>query len=104
MLDWIHAGPSISAAFVASTVGVVEAMTIVLAVGTVRGWRSALLGAVAGPVSLGVIVLVFGPAILLALLTKVICHFLPPREGVPYRYLLDCPPHWTFVLSMSDDR
>jgi uncharacterized membrane protein len=42
---------------------VVEAMTIVLAVGTVRGWRSALLGAVASLVSLAVIVLLFGPAI-----------------------------------------
>jgi uncharacterized membrane protein len=63
MVNWIHAGPSISAAFVASTVEVVEAMTIVLAVGTVRGWRSALAGAVAGLVSLAVIVLVFGPAI-----------------------------------------
>src|SRR5258706_1741020 len=63
MLDWIHAGPSMTAAFVGSTVEAVEAMTIVLAVGTVRGWRSALLGAVAGLVSLAVIVLLFGPAI-----------------------------------------
>jgi uncharacterized membrane protein len=63
MLDWIHAGPSMTAAFVGSTVEAVEAMTIVLAVGTVRGWRSALLGAVAGLVSLAVIVLLFGSAI-----------------------------------------
>ena len=63
MLDWIHAGPSITAAFVGSTVEVVEAMTIVLAVGTVRGWRSALLGAATGLVSLAAIVLLFGPAI-----------------------------------------
>jgi uncharacterized membrane protein len=63
MLDWIHAGPSITAAFVGSTVEVVEAMTIVLAVGTVRGWRSALLGAAGGLAALGAIVLLFGPAI-----------------------------------------
>jgi uncharacterized membrane protein len=63
MLDWIHAGPSITAAFVGSTVEVVEAMTIVLAVGTVRGWRSALLGAAGGLASLAAIVLLFGPAI-----------------------------------------
>jgi uncharacterized membrane protein len=63
MLDWIHAGPSMTAAFVGSTVEVVEAMTIVLAVGTVRGWRSALLGAIAGLASLAIIVLLFGPAI-----------------------------------------
>jgi uncharacterized membrane protein len=63
MLDWIHAGPSITAAFVGSTVEVVEAMTIVLAVGTVRGWRSALLGATAGLAALALIVLLCGPAI-----------------------------------------
>jgi uncharacterized membrane protein len=63
MLSWMHAGPSITAAFVGSTVEVVEAMTIVLAVGTVRGWRSALLGAAAGLVSLAATVLLFGPAI-----------------------------------------
>src|SRR5450432_509161 len=63
MFDWIHAWPSIAAAFVGSTVEAVEAMTIVLAVGTVRGWRSALLGAAAGVVSLAAIVLLFGPAI-----------------------------------------
>jgi Ca2+/H+ antiporter, TMEM165/GDT1 family len=63
MLDWMHAGPSMTTAFVGSTVEVVEAMTIVLAVGTVRGWRSALLGAIAGITSLALIVLIFGPAI-----------------------------------------
>jgi len=63
VLDWIHAGPSMTAAFVASTVEVVEAMTIVLAVGTVRGWRSALLGAISGLASLAIMVLLFGPAI-----------------------------------------
>ena len=63
MLSWMHAGPSITAAFVGSTVEVVEAMTIVLAVGTVRGWRSALLGAVAGITALALIVLMFGSAI-----------------------------------------
>src|SRR5258706_15798482 len=63
MIDWIHAGPVVAAAFLGATVEAVEAMTIVLAVGTVRGWRSALLGAVAGLVLLAVIVLLFGPAI-----------------------------------------
>jgi uncharacterized membrane protein len=63
MLDWIHAGPSITTAFVGATVEAVEAMTIVLAVGTVRGWRSALLGAVAGLASLAVAVFLFGSAL-----------------------------------------
>lgn len=36
---WAHAAPSILASFLASLVEFVEALTIVLAVGTVRGWR-----------------------------------------------------------------
>jgi Ca2+/H+ antiporter, TMEM165/GDT1 family len=39
----------------------IEAVTIVLAVGTVRGWRSAGTGALAGLVALALIVLVLGP-------------------------------------------
>src|SRR2546428_8043166 len=48
MIDWIHAGPTMTAAFLGSLVECVEALTIVLAVGTVRGWRSALLGTAGG--------------------------------------------------------
>ena len=61
MLVWTHAGPSILAAFLASLVEFVEALTIVLAVGTVRGWRPALVGAGAGAGLLVVLVLLFGP-------------------------------------------
>ena len=61
MLVWTHAGPSILAAFLASMVEFVEALTIVLAVGTVRGWRSALTGAGAGVAALVGLVLLFGP-------------------------------------------
>jgi uncharacterized membrane protein len=53
--------PIASAAFIASLVEFVEALTIVLAVGTVRGWRPALLGAAAGAGLLIVLVLAFGP-------------------------------------------
>ena len=42
---WAHVGPTLLAAFLASTVEFVEALTVVLAVGTVRGWRGALSGA-----------------------------------------------------------
>ncbi len=42
------AAPAISAAFLASLVEAIEALTIVLAVATVRGWRPAGLGAAAG--------------------------------------------------------
>jgi uncharacterized membrane protein len=51
------------AAFVASAVEFVEAATIVLAVGTTRQWRSALVGTGAAVVALAVLVLVFGAAI-----------------------------------------
>ncbi len=51
------------AAFLASSVEFVEAFTIVLAVGVIKGWRSALVGALAGAVALGIIVAVFGLAL-----------------------------------------
>ena len=57
----LHAGPSILAAFLGSLVEFVEALTIVLAVGTVRGWRPALMGAFAGGLVLIAIVLLLGP-------------------------------------------
>jgi len=60
-MDWTHAMPAISAAFLASFVEVVEAFTIVLAVGTVRGWRPALLGTGAGLAVLAALVIVLGP-------------------------------------------
>ena len=41
-MDWAHAAPTILAAFLASLVEFIEALTIVLAVGAVRGWRGAL--------------------------------------------------------------
>ena len=44
LINWAHTGPTVVAAFLASTVEFVEALTVVLAVGVVRGWRSALTG------------------------------------------------------------
>lgn len=51
------------AVFLACAVEAVEALTIVLAVGSARDWRSALRGAGAGLLCLAVIVAVLGPAI-----------------------------------------
>ena len=42
--EWVHAGPTLLAAFLASLVEFVEALTVVLAVGAVRGWPGALGG------------------------------------------------------------
>jgi uncharacterized membrane protein len=61
MNAWTHIAPSVLAAFLASLVEFVEALTIVLAVGTVRGWRPALIGTTAGAVLLAVIVILLGP-------------------------------------------
>src|SRR3989442_5696789 len=63
MIDWIHSGPSVTAAFLGSLVECVEAVTIVLAVGTVRGLRSALLGTAGGVGVLSAPLVVFRPAL-----------------------------------------
>jgi uncharacterized membrane protein len=58
---WTTAAPAIGTAFVSSMVEAVEALTIVLAVATVRGWRPAGLGAIAGLALLAAVVLALGP-------------------------------------------
>jgi uncharacterized membrane protein len=52
-----------AAAFLACAVEMVEALTIVLAVGVVRGWRSPLIGVGAASVVLTAVVVVLGPAL-----------------------------------------
>src|SRR5580704_17717734 len=61
MIAWATAAPAVGAAFVASTVEVVEAFTIVLAVATLRGWRPALTGATAALGVLAIMVAALGP-------------------------------------------
>ena len=70
-------GSVTTAAFLASLVEAVEALTIVLAVAMVRGWRWAGLGALAGLASLILIVMVLGP-----LLDRVPLHLLQLAIGV----------------------
>jgi len=67
----------VGAAFAASLVEVVEAFTIVLAVGTLRGWRAATAGTAAGLAVLATIVVALGP-----LLDRVPLHFLQLLIGV----------------------
>jgi len=62
-MNWLHVGPSLTAAFLGSLVECVEAATIVLAVGTVRSWRSALLGTAGGLAALAALILTLGPAL-----------------------------------------
>jgi len=51
------------AAFLACSVEMVEALTIVLAVGVTRGWRSTLIGAVVAALALMAVVAALGPAL-----------------------------------------
>jgi len=53
----------VASAFLASAVEMVEALTIVLASGLARGWRSSLTGVAAATVALAVIVAALGPAL-----------------------------------------
>lgn len=61
LVSWGASAPAFTAAFLASLVEFVEALTIVLAVGTTRGWRPALSGAAVGAALLVALVLAFGP-------------------------------------------
>ena len=53
------------ASFLASTVEMVEALTIVLAVGVSRQWRSTLIGVLVALVALAAVVAALGPALAL---------------------------------------
>jgi len=59
----LHTFSCALAAFAASLVEFVEALTIVLAVGAVRGWRGAIGGAAAALLVLGAVIGIFGPAL-----------------------------------------
>src|SRR5258707_2929689 len=60
-IAWSVAAPAVGSAFAASLVEVVEAFTIVLAVGTLRGWRPAAIGTVTALGALGLLIAVLGP-------------------------------------------
>jgi uncharacterized membrane protein len=62
-MNWTHTGPTVAASFLASLVECVEALTVVLAVGSVRGWRAAVIGAAAAVGLLLVIIAVLGRAL-----------------------------------------
>ena len=63
MPHWTSLAPTVLASFMASMVEFVEALTIVLAVGIVRGWRSALLGTTAALAVLLALMALLGPSL-----------------------------------------
>jgi Ca2+/H+ antiporter, TMEM165/GDT1 family len=64
MTNWTTLISVVGASFLASFVEVVEAFTIVLAVGIIRGWKSAILGTVAALTVLALIVITMAPLLL----------------------------------------
>jgi Ca2+/H+ antiporter, TMEM165/GDT1 family len=75
--SWAVAAPVVGSAFLASLVEVVEAFTIILAVGTLRGWRPAVIGTIVGLLVLGLLIVLLGP-----LLDRVPLHLLQLSIGV----------------------
>jgi uncharacterized membrane protein len=62
-MDVLTLAVAATPSFIASSVEFVEALTIVLAVGTTRGWRAPLVGAALAVLTLAVIVAVIGVAL-----------------------------------------
>jgi uncharacterized membrane protein len=77
LTSWTHIGPTVVAAFLASLVEFVEALTVVLAVGVVRGWRGALVGSGAATLTLLAIIALLGP-----LLTRIPLDTIQLAVGV----------------------
>src|SRR5712691_10621638 len=102
-IAWTSVAPAVSAAFLSSLVEAVEALTIVLAVATVRGCRPAGLGALAGLSTLGLIVVGLGP-----LLDRVPLHALQLAIGVllllfGMRWLRKAILHAAGVIPLHDE-
>lgn len=76
-VSWAHLWTSIIASFLASLVECVEALTVILAVGSVRGWRSALSGSAAAVAVLLAVILIAGKA-----LTRVPLHIIQLAVGI----------------------
>ena len=74
---WSVAAPAVGSAFLASLVEVVEAFTIVLAIGTLRGWKAAASGTIAALAVLATLIAALGP-----LLGHVPLHLLQLVVGI----------------------
>ena len=103
MIDWVQQGAVAATSFVASSVEAVEALTIVLAAGIVRGWRSALVGVMAALALLAAIVAVFGKSIAAVPIEylQVIVGTLPILFGV--RWLRKAMLRYAGVIELRDE-
>jgi uncharacterized membrane protein len=101
MTDSFGTGPTVLASFAASLVEFVEALTVVLAVGAVRGWRWALIGTAAALAVLVVLVGAFGgsiariplPAVQLVIGTLLLMFGLRWLRKAILRYVGTVPLH-----------
>ena len=78
-------GPEVGLAvsvFLACAVEAVEALTIVLAVGVTRGWRSPLVGVAAAALALAAVVGALGPALTAIPIDVLRTRVPPPARGV----------------------
>src|SRR5439155_8632803 len=102
-IDWLHAGPPMAAGFLASAVEAVEAATIVLAAGSVRGWRSALFGTAAGLALLLAVVATFGTTIASVPIEglQVVVGALLLLFGI--RWLRKAMLRWAGVIALRDE-
>jgi Ca2+/H+ antiporter, TMEM165/GDT1 family len=75
-VHWAYSGPSFVASFLACLVECVEALTVVLAVGSVRSWSGALSGSAAGVAVLLALIAVLGNT-----LTRIPLHMLQLTVG-----------------------
>ena len=75
-INWTYSGPTFLASFLAAVVEAVEALTVILAVGSVRGWSGALSGCAAAIAVLLALVAMLGKS-----LTRVPLHTLQTVVG-----------------------
>ncbi len=110
-LEATRIGTTLVAAFLASLVECVEALTVVLAVGSVRGWRSALTGAATAFVVLAGIVAAIGPLLMripLHGLTRIPFHMVQLVVGAMIllfgmRWLRKAILRWSGLIAMHDE-
>ncbi|HZZ92391.1 MAG TPA: hypothetical protein VFE23_07500 [Usitatibacter sp.] len=102
-MNLLHFAPVVTTSFLASSVEAVEAMTVVLAAGITRGWKSTLAGAACGLATLAAIVALLGPALAAAPLEalQVVTGTLLLLFGI--RWMRKAILRYAGVIAMRDE-